>query len=365
MTIDRIEVQVIETTLPRPFKARSVQVSTIYDVFVAVVDREGRAGLGYSTAWTEGRAALLATAVRSVADDVLGHDPHDWQSIALLGDDAYSRDDVGAGAIIQTAIGVIQLAALELAAITTDQSVSQYLGTVGHARAYLSGGPLDDTPSERATFVARAHDLGIDVLKIKIDGTDQTAAQARTTEMLERLGPSQRLAVDANQSFSAAGCREYLTALSDVRARLAWLEEPIDARNISGLADIRRGEYGIDLAAGETLFGSRSLTSLIDDGACDLLILNPTRTGGPGALLRLRDLASERRLGVLSHVNPHLSVHLISGSGMDPMVEYLPWWDSHFDPASYSLADGILATTKCTGFGFTASLRDVVLSALR
>lgn len=358
VTVAGVAVTEVATPLARPFVAGSVVVEAVNDVFVAVTGSDGAVGVGYGSAFSAQRSRLLASAVRSLAARVADRSVSAW---ALTADELRSvrrGDDVGVGALLEHALGVIELAMVDLAAVSAGVSVTRLLGgELAPVAFYLSGGPLDAGEQELGEFAAQAGALGAGTVKIKIDGTDPLQAEARTGSMLAVLPPGVRLAVDANQTFSPVGAQAYLEALAPAGTRIAWLEEPLYALDIDDLARLRVAS-GIPIAAGETLFGAHAVEAIVAGAAADLVILSVARLGGVEAFLRLGGDADARGLGVLSHVFPQVCAQLVAGRWPGALLEYLPWWDGYYEPGAYRIDGGLVQVAPwVVGFGFSDATR--------
>lgn len=348
----------VVTPLPVPFVAGSVQVNELHDVFAVVADDEGHTGLGYATAFFPDHAEWLHTSLAAACRS-LGQRPlADWEALSSLADAGYLADDVGVATLNETAVGALQLAALELAALRDGQSVQHFLhGEMAGHPLYVSGGALNATDEDLQDQFATAAALGAGAIKVKISGREPTEAATRARRVIDSAPAALAVALDANQTFAPTHVTPFVAALGAAAERVAWLEEPVDAHDLDGLEQVRR-QVPVPLAAGETLFGARSVARLTDGERCQVLILNPARVGGPASFLALGDKAAAAGMQVASHVNAHLAAHLMPPRWPRRWIEYLSWWDHHFDRDAHRIAQGRLApTAHVPGFGFDADLR--------
>jgi len=346
-----LQARPVVNRLQTPFVSGSVSLDAVYDVVVTLA-AGGATGRGYGTAFSLERAALLAGTAANLANACLGRPLAEWDAAGMAAR-ARCGDDVGAAPLIEHAIGIADIAFFDLLGNLTGKTTRQLLGAVRpRLPYYASGGSLTDGPNELTSFFARAAMAGTRLVKIKVDGADPAAAVTRTTRAAALLPPGLRLAVDANQTFSARGARDFATRVSSLDPPLAWLEEPLPADDILGLARLHQ-DIDIPLAAGETLFGERAVLHLVEDQAADRLILSVARHGGVAAFRRLGDAATSAGMSVKSHVNPHLCAQITPADWNDPMLEYLPWWDHYFRSDAYLMEAGTLSPTGAApGFGF-------------
>jgi mandelate racemase len=347
-------VRIVRNPLTPPFRAGSVTVACVWDVFVTVTSVEGETGLAYVSAFSEANAELLTSTARLL---LVGAD----EGISNLGVlrrrmHALRRaDDVGVGTLVETAFGALSMAVVDLAARSASVPVYELLGTPGSAAIYLSGGSLDAGPSELRHLVRHGARLGANIVKIKIDGNDEPTASSRVRAASSALQEGQSLAVDANQTFIPSGAASFLATLLDPE-RIAWIEEPVSAADIAGMLWLGQRTQ-VPITAGESVFGAEQVRGLLQSRAADRMILSLPRVGGVESFLALGALAKRLETPIASHVYPHVAAHLIPAAWSGALVEYLPWWDRHFEADAFLLADGRLSATDTRpGFGFSGEL---------
>ena len=348
-----VRCKILTAPLERPFAAASVVLDSVHDVIAVIVCDVGPVGLGYSTAFSRRAAESLAHLVELLGRELVGRTVHEWE---LPVHPRVRGDDVGTGGLVTHATGILATALLDAYATSLGGTVSEVLGSGATETAYyLSGGSLDATHAELTALATRTTSSGAEVLKVKIDGRDPRAASRRVEHLLDSLPERIGLAVDANQTFDD---ERALTWLEQVPAdRIAWLEEPVPAEDVTALRAVTAAS-AVPIAAGETTFGTAVVDWVIDTRAADVLILNPTRMGGPHVFLDRVARAVDTGLVVHGHVYPHISTQLLGDRWPGSRVEYLPWWDRLFEPGAYEREDGRLrATGAVPGFGFSSDLR--------
>lgn len=346
--------------LAKPFRAASIEVHVVYDVVVGVLDQDGNVGVAYTSAFTADTANLLCRAIGLVDHHVVGLDPFRWKSLSAAIEQLSRRDDVGAAHLMETALASLQLATLELAALRQQRPVADLVGGTARSDFYLSGGSLDATAEELRHLFEQAFEVGAKVAKVKISGPNRTEALGRVDYALSHLHPDLLLAIDANQTLPRAEAAGFIRGLKDRSSKLAWLEEPISAQDVQGLARLRSLAGGhLKIAGGESLFGRHAIRRLIETEACDIILANPVRHGGPHQMLEDCGKAGLSGLRPVGHVYPQIGTHLFSVLPDQSLVEYLPWWDAMFEPDAYTMNSGQLtANREIPGFGIHQRIRE-------
>lgn len=149
----------------------------------------------------------------------------------------------------------------------------------------------------RAAASARVAD-GFGVLKVKV-GADVLQEVARVMEVRDAVGPSVRLRVDANQGWSVKKAVAVIHALEDAGAELEFVEQPVAAADLHGMAAVT-SRVDTPVMADESVFGLRDLSRLIEMGAADLVNVKPAKSGGPSVARAMLSLAAAHGVGTSS-----------------------------------------------------------------
>ena len=256
-------------------------------------------------------AGVVELIRRDLGPAVLGRDPRDvtaiWDALYSGSRAHYGAREgrlfptVGRRGITVAAISGIDIALWDIAGKALGVPVWQLLGGKYRpaVRAYASGGwaPVGGIGAQLAQYVARGHGAVKMRVGLQDAGVDDSAARVR--EVRETLGPNVDIMVDAHGTWSV---RDALRFARKVEAYdLAWIEEPVSADNIAGLAEVRRAT-DIPIATGEneqTRFGFRDL---IAARAVDILQPDIAIAGGLTECQRICGLASAHELTVAPHL---------------------------------------------------------------
>jgi len=248
-----------------------------------VVDDEGGAGLGEAvlepSAGEAGErilARLVREAVNGAADG--------WLPTTV------ELEIHGApGRALAAALGSALLDLSRPATNATEASV--HLGVGVNAVIGFSG-------SHAAAEAARqSASAGFRTLKIKAGAERETGVLVeRIRAVRAAVGPDIRLRIDANGAWDPATAEDRLAAVA--RFDIEYVEQPVAAHDIEGLADLRR-RVPVSIAADEAVESLSAARSLLRADAVDLLVVKPARVGGPAAVAEIAQLAAERGVPVV------------------------------------------------------------------
>lgn len=252
-----------------------------------VQDTQGSFGLGEVTPLPEFGTETLQEAEGALASFRLGARPESvedvWEALASL-----QAPAARAG---------VEMALLDGLARRRGVPVAKLLGARNvhpvRCNALLRG----ETAAEAAQEAASAVALGFETLKLKVGSRPSDVDAARLEAVRGAVGPSIRLRVDANGSWTEAEAVRRLASL--VRVELEYVEQPVAAGLTSALRRLRRL---LPVAADEALGRKGAATALLDGAegpAVDVLILKLPVLGGVLPALRLAARARARGVGTV------------------------------------------------------------------
>ena len=199
-----------------------------------------------------------------------------------------------------SAMSGVDMALWDLLGKSLNTPVVQLLG--GRLRdqmpAYASGGwaDVDKIGEQVKGYVAR----GFKAVKMRVgvmDG-DVSTSVARVRAARAALGPKIDIMADAHGTYSVPEAKRFCRALEDIDLR--WFEEPINADNRHGTAEVRAAT-SIPIAAGESEFTRFDFRDLIDVRAVDILQPDLAICGGITEGRRIAALADSQQLELAPH----------------------------------------------------------------
>jgi L-Ala-D/L-Glu epimerase len=290
-TIERLRVHRISVPLLRPFVTAVRGTDSVDVVLVEAIDSDGRSGWGEApTSWrvTGESAESVRTAVLGpLADVVVGRPVSDLDTLGGELATAVMHNSAARSAV--------DCALHDLAAQAEGKSLRAYLG--GGDRPVLTDMTLSIAPIDELVRTAIEQvDRGFSTLKVKVGaGADDAGALVR---IREAVGPSIGLRVDANQAWSADEAVRIIRHWEENGVDLEFVEQPVAARDLDGLAAVTRG-VATPILADESVWTRHDLRLVIDRRAADLVNVKLAKTGGLTEAVRLVHEAGKNDIGVI------------------------------------------------------------------
>jgi len=123
------------------------------------------------------------------------------------------------------------------------------------------------------------HEYGVKVLCMKAASREGWRQDVRNFEAIRRaVGDEVEIGIDPNTGWTVAQAISAVRALRDLD--VAYIEQPIERRDLKGLAAIRREAAGVPVMADESLFTLQDARALVDAGAVDAFCIKLYKVGG-------------------------------------------------------------------------------------
>jgi L-alanine-DL-glutamate epimerase-like enolase superfamily enzyme len=192
------------------------------------------------------------------------------------------------GALMQ-AISGVDMALWDIAGKEYGKPVWLLLGGAFRkdVEVYATGYSIDQLTSGSVSKEIAGKDYR--AVKIRI-GFDDDADVENVRRVHEALGGNLGLMVDANGAYKYPRARKIMSRLSSFN--LYWLEEPVLADDFNGYLALRQEFPHIPLAWGENGFSIDVYQKFAETNAVDVVMPDPSRTGGLSQCLRLCETAS-------------------------------------------------------------------------
>jgi L-alanine-DL-glutamate epimerase-like enolase superfamily enzyme len=131
----------------------------------------------------------------------------------------------------------------------------------------------------------------------------------------EAVGEDMQLGMDPNTAWSVPDTIQALRALEPYR--LDYLEQPVERRDLAGMAHIRRNANGVPVMADEALMSVQDAHALAQAEACDVFCFKLYRFGGLRAAQKIAAIAEGANilvnvggLAVLSQLEAAAAAHI-------------------------------------------------------
>lgn len=364
MSVDKIKhVKLSHVVLPlgtgisdaKVFTGRQKPMTEVNFLFCEIETEAGYSGVGFSYSKRAGGPAQFAHA-SEIADNLIGEDPNDIDKlrVKLL----WAGASVGRSGVAVQAIAAIDVCLWDLKAKRADLPLSKLIGAHRDSiRTYnTSGGFLSSPLEEVLDNATKSIESGIGGIKIKVGHPDHRVDLERTAAMREHVGDDFPLMVDANQQWDRPTAMRMCKLLE--RFNLVWIEEPLDAYDYEGHAELAR-VIDTPIATGEMLASVAEHEKLIEHHSCDYIQPDAPRIGGISEFLKLTKFAEQAGLMLAPHFAMEIHSHLAATYSLEPWVEHFTWLDPLFNE-HMEIKDGRMIVSERPGLGVTLSgqLRD-------
>ena len=321
MRIADIRSVSVSVPIERPTAIAKRRLGSREYVLVWVEADDGVTGVGYTYAGTVGGRAIHDLVLDALRPLLLGEDPQliesHWTAMyheVLL---------TGRRGAALRAISAIDTALWDLLGKVANLPLYRLLGgSADEVPAYASGGyyhpgdPLENINEEMSSYAA----LGFSDVKMKVGGAAFDVDVARVRAAREAIGPTGRLALDANNAWRwPHEAIRFARAVED--CDIWWLEEPLSPEAIAGHAEIAR-TLEVPVATGE-LHGTRwDFRTIIEHRAADILQPDAGVLGGVTEWMKVAHTAASFDLPVAPHWHANLHVQLVAAVDNCIAVEY-------------------------------------------
>ena len=318
----------------------SEMTTSIVAVITDVV-RDGRPVVGFAFNST-GRYACGAAMRARFIPRVLGADPGSLLDQAQENFDPgkilavmMQREKSGGHSERSIAIGTIEVAVWDAIAKIAGKPLHRLLADRYNAGriatkvfCYVGGGwyAPGQTVKDLQDEMRRHLDAGYTMVKMKVGGLPLDEDLRRLEAVLNVVGASDHLAVDANCKFARAEALRYAKALSPYKLR--WFEEPCDPLDFALLAELA-DVYGPPLATGENLYSTQDVENLVRFGGFragrDVIQIDPPQAYGIGQYAKTLAMLSRRgwpRTSLFPHCGNQMSLAIAAGFGLGGAESY-------------------------------------------
>lgn len=319
-----IQTTVIAVPVTRRIVSSVRDTDRVINVLVEVLTDEEISGLSYIAAFTRHKAQAVCALVDDLAEVVRGMDAaatgmvweRMWAACTLIG---HSGLAVFALSAIDTALWDLQGKLLNV-------PVHRLLGTRRTSLpAYASDGCwLYPDPGQVADEAIEFAGMGFKAVKIRFGRPDPEQDIVALDSVRRTVGDEIDIMVDVNQGWSRTRALEYGRRLAEYN--VTWLEEPLVAEDIDGLAEVR-STLSIPIVAGENAYMPAGISALVDVDAVSMVMPDLQRVGGINGWVRANAIAQSRHIPITAHLFPEISAHLLAASDLAGPLEWITWMD--------------------------------------
>jgi L-alanine-DL-glutamate epimerase-like enolase superfamily enzyme len=304
MHITKIDVFPLEYQEPNDDNA------TRYVVLVRATASDGTEGWGECI--SQFREATFATAAmldNGLAQLVIGRDPMDIEAIweALRAQVWWYGN---AGGIAAFAISAIDMALWDLKGKILGLPLHQLLGGKQReklpacASTHPKASEIDAMAAELAEHIANGYKL----VKVGFGkkghanlGVEAARDIAFVKAVRQAIGPDAGFIVDIGAKMRWNVPYAVRMAQAFYEQNITWLEDPFHPNNHAAYKQLRQAVPGLMIGFGERYWNLDDYQRLLEDGVCDVILVDPGRTEGITGMQAITRLAARYNVGMDPH----------------------------------------------------------------
>jgi L-alanine-DL-glutamate epimerase-like enolase superfamily enzyme len=323
--IAKVQVHLVSQPVTGGFTDATRAVETLGFTIVRITTDQGLEGIGV-TYHEVGGEATKALIERNIAHKLVGRDPLEtevlWSELTT-----YLRG-VGRKGLLFCALSAIDIALWDLKGKIFGVPLYRLLGgNKTHIPVYASGGWTSFSDEELVASMKSNVDTGYSMIKFKVGvegGKNINRDVIRVRKVREAVGPNVGIMLDANNCWDAATGVQFANRVRELD--IMWIEEPVPADDIPGLARFRRAT-DIPLATGEHEYTRYGVRDLILAEAADIVMADGARAGGYTEMLKIAALTQAWNLKFSPHAMENIHIHLVSAAPNAPFLERLTMFE--------------------------------------
>jgi o-succinylbenzoate synthase len=217
-----------------------------------------------------------------------------------------------------------------------------------------------ESAKQAAAEAIEAVRLGFGSLKLKVGRGTLDNDEDLVSAVRQAVGPGVKLRLDPNQAWGTSQAIESIRRLS--RYQLEYVEQPVAAADVAGLAEVRRS-VPVPVAADESLGSLNDFRHLLRADAADVFVLKAARLGGMKSSLEIAKAAIKAGKSVVvttsleSDIGVAASAHLAAAVSAHSMAHGLATgllFDAGLTAPRLLPANGALKTPDGPGLGMKA-----------
>lgn len=272
---------------PLPYRETNDHGSTRYSCFVRVEDAAGTVGWGEAATILSDASRATAVLVRGFAQALLGTPADPDSANTTMAAHAWWHGGAG---IASFAVSAIDMALWDLVGRREGKNLAELLGAAPQASlepiitCHASVADLTEMAQEMAQWVTRRGASGIKIAFGKAGASRLGIELERDTAFMAALrtavGDDVQIMIDVapRLGWSVEQAQARIDSLAPLG--LAWLEEPLGARDPQGYRQLHDNARGVLIAYGEREWNVTGVQEILSTGTVDVVGMDPGRIDG-------------------------------------------------------------------------------------
>lgn len=294
-------------------------------VFVVVETDEGISGIGECSNWPRKGDILVAKAVETVKDSIIGRDPNDIEAIwhELYRNYTY----LGSRGLITIVISGIDIALWDIKGKTLGRPIYDLLGGPVRDDILLYTHPSYGPPEVVAESARRLVEEGYSGVKTDpfademgryhtayMSGVISRGGERRGAEVIaairDAVGPEVEILIDAHGNYDVASAIRCANALEPYD--ITWFEEPVPPESYDALKQVRDA-VNVRICVGERLLTRWDFLPVLQNHLADYLMPDVCWTGGISELRKISSMAEAYYVAISPH-NAMGPIQIVAGA---------------------------------------------------
>jgi len=288
-------VEIIETSIPLKktyrLSRRAGDLQETTPILVKIRTDDGIVGYGETDPWgifTGETLGTVAAVLKEVlAPNIIGEDPTNVNNINRI------QDSLVRGNLM--AKSAIEMACYDLLGKSLGIPVHGILGGALYKKMPIMGGIGGGSIEEVIESAKEVINNKYRSIMIKV-GRDPVHDAEGVLAARNILGKDFPIIIDANQGWDRPSAMKFINIAKEAEPVL--FEQPIDADDLEGLAEIRR-RCDIPISVDESLLSLRDAKEIMRLGAADVFSIKVCKHGGIKRSLEIIDLAKSKGITIL------------------------------------------------------------------
>ena len=360
MKITRLHTQIVNIPLDAPIATAIHDISSVGCVLLTLETDQGLVGESYVFSINAVRIKAFDEMIIGFSHQVLGRDPH---FVSAIWQDIWQEiNPTGHKGLTISALSAIDTACWDLIGKAANKPLHHLFGACRERiKTYASGGlwlsqSIDSLVAQADDFIQQ----GFRAMKVRLGSPAPSTDVARVKALREAVGDDIELLADLNQALTPKAAIRLGKQLEEYN--LAWLEEPVAAHDLAGHAQVTRSLV-TPIASGETEYTRFGMQQMLEQQACDVLMLDLQRIGGISEMLKVAAIASAHHTPISTHIFTEHSLCIAGSAPNCISVEHMPWYSPLFNEAM-QVVEGDIVIPNRPGIGFTFNQQAIQQFAL-
>ena len=310
MKITNIEIYPVSVNLSSNIPPSDSKVGWL---FVEVQTDEGITGWGECSNWPRKGDILVAHAVETIKDALIGRDPSHIEAIwhELYRNYTY----LGSRGLITTVISGIDIALWDIKGKTLGKPIYDLLGGPVRDGIPLYTHPQYGTPKVVAESARKQIAEGYQAVKTdpfwgemgpthtaRISGYISPRGLQKGVEIIaalrDAIGPNIEILIDCHGNYDVASAIRCARALEPYN--LTWFEEPVPPESYEALRQVKES-VNVPICTGERLYTRWDYLPVLQNRLADYLMSDVCWTGGISELKKIASLAEAYYVNISPH----------------------------------------------------------------